>query len=449
VGNWRDGPTNPPPRSSCSRDGHHPRTLPRVVTGSDTFTDAARVEATLARLLSRRRQTHDVVLVCGPETLGRVAASWDINGLAVGACGATKFSERSALGCYAWEGVLPFDGSRAGHRSESLFGRAGLMTPEDRHIARVLFANRVYKSNGTAFQQLFAAVLQRIHGQGFVAVRPQGALGDQGNDGYVPANGHYFQVYGPVDPEEKVTLAADKLATDYAKLKKNWSQATPIQAYSFVFNDKYEGVFTEIAKALAKLAKSQKIPCLPYTAAHLEDDFLRLTPDQMQGVLGQLLPDPSRVTMLDFGTLRDMIDHIMHIPARAVATRFGELPDLGEKVRLNHLNKAYSDLIHNAARKAGRVEQFFAKNSTFSKQALKDHLVAAYFPVRDAGRRCKAIPKGVTREDLVFADFRQSLLPADANGSTEDALDILIGYYFEACDVFDPHADRQAANASP
>ena len=55
----------------------------------------------------------------------------------------------------------------------------------------------------------------------------------------------------------------------------------------------------------------------------------------------------------------------------------------------------------------------------------------------------------MTREALVFAEFRQSLLTPDATQAVEDAIDILIGYYFEACDVFDPHADKGAAGGSP
>jgi hypothetical protein len=60
------------------------QSFPVVITGSNSFTEATRVEATLARPLSRRRMTHAVVLVCGPETPGRIAARWgEANGLAV------------------------------------------------------------------------------------------------------------------------------------------------------------------------------------------------------------------------------------------------------------------------------------------------------------------------------------------------------------------------------
>jgi hypothetical protein len=324
------------------------------------------------------------------------------------------------------------------------------MTNDELCIARVLFANQIYQANGFAFQKLLCGVMKCIHGPGFVEVRPHGAIGDQGNDGYIQAVGHYFQVYGPIDPIDKGTTAAKKLVEDFAKLKKHWSQITPLRVYSFAFNDKYNGVFTLIAKAIGLLSTNNPgITCLPYSAADLTNAFLELKSNQMQSVLGQMLPDPSRIRAVDFGVLRDVVLHIMNSPARAVPSRLGDLPQLGEKIRVNSLCEGWAALLKNAARRAGHVDSFFAKNATFGKQALKDHLVAAYQPVRDSGRAIATLTKGVSREDIVFANFRQSLIPPEATQATEDALDILIGYYFEACDVFDPNAPREAANASP
>lgn len=94
------------------------------------------------------------------------------------------------------------------------------------------------------------------------------------------------------------------------------------------------------------------------------------------------------------------------------------------------------------------MDNYFSKNSMFAKQALRDHLVQLYQQVRDAGRALPAVPAGISREDLIFDDFRLSLLPANATVAGEAAVEILIGYYFEACDVFDPHADKDSPNAS-
>ena len=322
------------------------------------------------------------------------------------------------------------------------------LTEEERLIARVLFMNQMLKANNHTFQQLFWAVMSAKHGQEFVTIRPQGRLGDGGNDGYLPAEGHYFQVYGPIDPKEKVEKAAEKLVEDFEKLKNSWSRTTPILAYSFVFNDKYEGTFMMIARALGGIEKANPtVTCRPFTAAHMEDAFLSLPADRLQNVLGMLLPDPSRAVRVDYGVLKEVIIHIMNSPSQSVIARFGDLPELGEKIRLNNLCSAWGDLIRNGARQSGHVEKYFSKNSTFMKQALRDHLVKHYLRVRDAKPSPTSLSVGVSREDLIFDDFRQALLPVNATVAEDAAVTTLIAYYFETCDVFEQRAHKGTPNA--
>ncbi len=324
------------------------------------------------------------------------------------------------------------------------------LSQEERLVARIMFVNRVLKANGQAFQQLFGAVMQAKHGQAFVEVRPQGTKGDEGNDGFLPADGHYFQVYGPIDPREKVQAAARKLTIDFKKLKAGWSQTTPIRGYSFVFNDKYEGTFSDIVKALEAIGKKNAgVKCSLFTAGHLESEFMSLSPEGIHAVLGAIIPDPSRMIKVDYGVLKEVIAHIMNSPATGSPTRFGDLPDLSEKIRLNHLCGAWADLVRKGARHAGHIEAYFAKNSTFMKQALRDHLVKVYSAVRDAFKKPSKEMVGLSIEDLVFDDFRIHLLPKNATRSVEDAVEIIIGFYFEACDVFDPNADKGTPSASP
>jgi hypothetical protein len=323
------------------------------------------------------------------------------------------------------------------------------MTRDERYIARVLFVNQLLKANGQAFQHFFWAIMRAKHGQNFIEIRPQGQHGDGGNDGYLPAEGHYYQVYGPIDPQEKVTEGAEKLLEDFEKLKNSWHLNTPIQAYSFVFNDKYQGTFSKIGQALGEIERANPlVKCRPFSAGHLEDIFMALSEDRISAVLGTHLPDPAKITRLDYGVLKEVIAHIMTSSARAAPTRFGDLPELSEKIRLNNLCSAWGDLIRKGARQSGHVDNYFSKNSTFMKQVLRDHLVEIYQRVRNAGRSLSALPEGINREDLIFADFRQALLPTNATVAAETAVEILIGYYFEACDVFDPYADKDLPNAS-
>lgn len=323
------------------------------------------------------------------------------------------------------------------------------MTTEERYIARILIANRLLKANGDGFQQLFWAVMRAKHGQEFVPVRPQGSLGDGGNDGYLPVEGHYYQVYGPVDPGDKITVAASKLAVDFDKLIKSWGQSNSIRSYSFVFNDKYQGTFATIAQSLAAIENNHPtITCRPLTTGNLEDLFLSLPASEIVNIVG-MFPDSSRIISIDYGILREVIAHIMDSPTSSAATRFGELPELEEKIRLNDLCSRWSDLIRAGARNSGRVDDYFKKNSQFLKQQLRDHLVGVYQLARDTWRDIPEKPQAIEPADFVFHRFREELLPANSTLSVEAAVDVLIGYYFEACDVFDPHSGKESPSASP
>ena len=323
------------------------------------------------------------------------------------------------------------------------------MTIEERYIARILIVIRLLKANGDGFQQLFWAVMRAKHGQEFVAIRPQGSLGDGGNDGFLPAEGHYYQVYGPIDPSAKITVATSKLAVDFDNLINSWEQTKPIRSYSFVFNDKYQGTFPAIAQSLAAIEKKHPtIKCLPLTTGNLEDLFLSLPASEIVNIVG-MFPDPSRIVSIDYGILREVISHIMDSPTSSAATRWGDLPELEEKIRLNDLCSRWSDLIRAGARQSGRVDDYFKKNSQFLKQQLRDHLVGVYQLARDAWRDIVAKPQDIEAADFVFLRFREELLPANSTHSVEAAVDVLIGYYFEACDVFDPHSGKESPSASP
>ncbi len=97
-----------------------------------------------------------------------------------------------------------------------------MASKEERSLARQMFKCRCILASAKAFQDLFWAVMKAKHGTAFEPVAPQGRKGDGGNDGYLPADKHYHQLYAPLDPKEKAGAAAKKLAQDFAKLKSQW-----------------------------------------------------------------------------------------------------------------------------------------------------------------------------------------------------------------------------------
>ena len=321
-----------------------------------------------------------------------------------------------------------------------------MLSREEKWIARTLFVNRLLKANGDAFQGLFWDVMRAKYGDDFVAVRPQGSKGDGGNDGYRPDSGHYFQVYGPVDPNEKVAVAVTKLQTDFEKVKSGWGKTNEVKAYSFVFNDKYLGAFRDIADGLAELEKANpSVRCRPYMAGDLEDDFVELPENSVLGILNSVLPSPAAIAKLDFGVLNEVIKHILEMPSSASPTRLGELPELDEKVQLNKISVPWAEVIRAGARQAGHLETYFEKNSNFVRRELRDHVVNQYEESRGWVEENLAEKSD---NDSVFVEMRTRLLPAEANIAHTSAVDIILGFYFEACDIFDPYQEVNKDAAS-
>jgi len=53
-----------------------------------------------------------------------------------------------------------------------------------------LFQLRLYEAQGATFQDLFNKVMTAYYGDNFQTVRPWGAWGDRGNDGFLKKEQH-------------------------------------------------------------------------------------------------------------------------------------------------------------------------------------------------------------------------------------------------------------------
>jgi hypothetical protein len=122
-------------------------------------------------------------------------------------------------------------------------------------------------------------------------------------------------------------------------------------------------------------------------------------------------------------------------------------PELNAKIDLNNLGQPYAIILRRGAQQTGHIERYFKANSAFALSELRDHVVGHY----EAAKRVLAMdpPTEVPHVDAVFQLFRRSLFPKGATAATVLAVDAVIGYFFEACDVFDPAAPKDLPGASP
>lgn len=320
-----------------------------------------------------------------------------------------------------------------------------MASKEERSLARRMFRCTCMLANATAFQDLVWAVKKAKHGSAFEPVGPQGSKGDGGNDGYIPSDKHYHQLYAPIDPNEKAGVAATKVTQDFAKLKTQWggSKGRGVSRFTFVYNDKYHGCPKDISLALEGLRKKHKAIAFDHCgAADLETDFMSLPETEWDRILGGAVPDPDRIAILDYSVFADVVRHVMSCEVGGAESRFNLPPSLEVKVKLNGLSSAHSALIGSGALYTGHIEKYFAGNSNDALTELRDHVVGVFEAAKKAVATTERSDK-VTEVDAVFAIFRRSLFPKSSRLGTSTAVDAVIGYFFETCDVFDPKPEAK------
>lgn len=152
-------------------------------------------------------------------------------------------------------------------------------------IVRKLFQHKVYSSDGQSYEDLFTKIMTYSNAD-FRPVRPQGAIGDKKNDGYINSEGIYYQVYAPESLETKVKASIKKLYESFEGLYQNWKN---VKKFYYVLNDKYKAAYPNIELALKDLEDRYKVECKPFLAKDLEEVFMSLKEDQIKMIIGDYL----------------------------------------------------------------------------------------------------------------------------------------------------------------
>lgn len=301
------------------------------------------------------------------------------------------------------------------------------MNNDQKTLARIMFHNKILRSDAQAYEDLFVWVLGYAYPD-FAPVKPQGQIGDQKNDGYLRGQGVYYQVYAPEDLKKSTRNASEKLKDSFDGLKEYWDSISQVREFYMVFNDKFRGAYPEVDKDLAAIKTNFGLDkCACFLAKDLES-LLFTQPDDIINVIAGYLPNPENIKTLDYSILNEVIGHIMDKKRKLDLQENLTAPDFSEKIKFNGLGPQVAAYLNNASYQVGILEDFFSLNSAFPKQALRDVLRNVYLQ----GTKAEYGDQG----DQVFMHILNEASPKETE-PYESAVLVLMAYYFEACDIFE------------
>ncbi|MEG1254837.1 ABC-three component system protein [Clostridium sp.] len=311
------------------------------------------------------------------------------------------------------------------------------MDRDEKYLIRIMFQNKIYSADAQGFENLFTKIMEYKHPD-FRAVKPQGSFGDMKNDGYILNSGMFYQVYGPEDISKSIDTAINKLEEDFNGLLQKWSNEVEIKEFNYVVNDKYKGVHVTVHKKLLKLknivtelGKEHVLVTGLIVAKDLENRLFELDEDNMIAIVG-LSPRTSAIYDVDYDSLNDVIEHIFNLPAKDYNDDELYVPEFDEKIRFNGLSKIISRRLEAAAINYGDVEVYFDNQGDFLREDIKNRFKDLYIESK----------KAIKDDEENFADRRymyilQKSMPKESKQSVQQAVECLMAFYFESCDIFE------------
>ncbi len=296
-----------------------------------------------------------------------------------------------------------------------------MLSREDKFMARSMFKSKILQADGQAFEDLFTNIMN-YRDSDFLSIKPWGNIGDRKCDGTIEGRGIYYQVYAPEDISKSYPMVISKLQTDFLGLKDWWSD---VKEFYFVVNDKYKGVNPDSLKAIKSIKEDHGLDRTGFIIAKdLENYLFELDDNQIESVIG-LIPDPSRIKVLDFNVLNEVIGHIMGLPLSRPNVAKVVLPDWKEKIEFNHLSDGVIRFLNNGMILVNSLEEYLRNNSECLADDLRNRMNEIYIHNKDS----------YIGDDLFWA----IVIEASPNDqfAYQSSVIVIMAKYFEACDIFE------------
>lgn len=298
---------------------------------------------------------------------------------------------------------------------------------------RTLFRLKIYEVSGESFQRLFNDIVSYRH-PSFQSVAPYGNLGDGGNDGWIPDENRYCQVYGKkASSETNLPYILSKATRDFETQKENWGQ---IDRYHFVYNDRFDGSPSPIGQALLTLKKQHGlIEASVWDSRKLEQMFMELDKDQKESILGGIpsdIPD-----FIDSRMVAELLKHLADNALQNIPLLNESAPDFYLKIELNGIKPPISDFLKTYFYQSRDVDDFLSTRDIGLKQSIATEMQEIY------SESLATIPSNADDvANMRYVWMMEKLIPKTVSHphsrkAYREAAQVILANYFEICDIYE------------
>ncbi len=297
-------------------------------------------------------------------------------------------------------------------------------------VAQAVFKSKICLMNGSTFETLFTSIMRKADSN-FRPVKPHGQNGDEKNDGFNDVSGEYYQVYSPESPKDKIVEAVKKCKKDFKGLKEFWDKVSPVKGYYFVFNDKYQGGYPEVEKALVEI--KQENPDLdfskPFYIQHLEEKLFSLDDNQVFEIIGYV-PNIEKIGKVNYIAMNEVVEHLLLNQKDYNYDENYVVPDFQDKIVFNNLSPQVANLLVQGSYQNSTINDYFRNQNAFKKQKIKEIFSELYLEGK------KEFADKEKKDDYTFFYILNRAI-SQKEKRIEDAVLVLMAYYFESCDIFE------------
>ena len=179
-----------------------------------------------------------------------------------------------------------------------------------------------------------------------------------------------------------------------------------------------------------KIANNNNIRTGLIVAKDLENILFELDEDSIIAIVG-LPPRTNAIYDVDYDALNEVVNHILNLPAKDYTDDL-YVPDFDEKIKFNGLSKIIARRLDSAAINYGDVEVYFENQGDFLRDDIKNRFKQLYNEAKNK----------ISNEEENFADRRymyilEKSMPRENKNSIQQAVECLLAFYFESCDIFE------------